>query len=272
MPLVLLGILISVFGTCFLKSHLLVWSFLVLGSLSVCGWLKPKIPSVSLALYFVVSVLGSLLFLISCSDIWVSPLLLQLSLLLKLGFAPFHFWVFTILSPLKIGPLVFFLGPLKIGILWLLVSVSHPSLLLAFAALLVGVLLLWLTATLHIVVYASGSCQLIILLLMGPSFFPSYFLIYLIALLGIFWFTTQNVSSLFAFLCLGALPPLTMFWAKVLALSVLPILSSFLLLLISLLTLFPYLQCSLGLGWSNTTSPTYGSFLCLLPFFLVSLL
>jgi len=35
--LVLLGILVSVAGTTIVSSHFIVWSFLVVGTLSVCG-------------------------------------------------------------------------------------------------------------------------------------------------------------------------------------------------------------------------------------------
>merc|ERR1740131_659778 len=106
----------------------MIWSFLVIGSLSTCGWLKTKISSEAIVLYFVVSALGRLLFLLSCSDFVLSNILLQLALLLKLGFAPFQFWVFKVIFPLNISSLCFFLGPLKVGLLWLLVNITHSSL------------------------------------------------------------------------------------------------------------------------------------------------
>ena len=90
---------------------------MVLGSLSVCGWLKPKVSSDALVLYFVVSVVGSLLFLVSSSGGFFTSILLQLSLLLKIGIAPFQFWVFKILAALPVPSLCFFLGPLKVGLL-----------------------------------------------------------------------------------------------------------------------------------------------------------
>ena len=115
--LVLLGILLSVTGTTLVCSQFWVWSFLVLGSLSVSCWLKSKVTTEAIILYFVVSVLGSLVFLVSCSELWFSCTLLQLSLMLKLGLAPFQFWVFKVLSPLDMSSLCFFLGPLKFGLL-----------------------------------------------------------------------------------------------------------------------------------------------------------
>lgn len=267
-----LGILLAVSGTTLVKSHLLVWSFLVIGSLSTCGWLKPKVPSVALVLYFVVSALGSLLFLLSCTEFLFSHILLQLSLLLKLGLAPFQFWVFKVLFPLNIPSLCFFLGPLKFGLLWLLVSSSHPSLLLYFASLCLGITLLWLSSTITIVLYASGSCQLLFLVLLGPYVFIYYEPTYLLALLGVSWFSSKLLSSFFAFLRLGALPPLTMFWAKVLALASLPALFAGLLLLTSLLTLWPYIRCSVELNAKSSSSPLHRAFLISYPCLTVSFL
>jgi len=266
---VLLGILVAVLGTTLLKTHLLVWSFLVIGSLSVSGWLKTKIPSDALVLYFIVSALGSLLFLLSCSGIVLSNLLLQLALLLKLGLAPFQFWVFKVLSPLNITSLCFFLGPLKVGLLWLLVNITHPSLILASSSLCLGIILLWLSSHIHLVLYASGSCQLLILVVLGPSVFPVYYSVYLFALLGVSWFRSKIISSFFAFLSLGALPPLTMFWAKVLALVSLPSVFSGLVILTSLLSLWPYLRCSVENSTQTSTSILHGSLIIFFPCYIV---
>lgn len=114
---VLLGIFLSVLGTCVLSSPFVIWSFLVLGSLSSVGWLKSKLSPGVLSLYFLVSVLGSLLFLVGCSRFSYSALVLQLALLLKSGLAPFQFWVHKVLQNLDIGSLCVFLGPLKFGLL-----------------------------------------------------------------------------------------------------------------------------------------------------------
>jgi len=268
---VLLGILISVFGITLTISHLLIWSFIVLGTLCVCGWLKPKVESDALVLYFVVSVLGRLLFLVSCSGVFWSRLLLQLGLLLKLGMAPFQFWVYKVLRTIDIPTLCFFLGPLKVGLLWLVVSVVHPSLVLATASLVLGILLLWVSSKFQLVLYASGSCQLLILVLLGPSSFPQYFSIYLLSLLGFYWLDSGYISSIFAFLGLGALPPLTIFWAKVLALATLPFQWAVLVIIVSLLRLWPYLRCSVGLTTSAHTSLLHCLFLILFPMFLVTI-
>ena len=267
----LLGILTSVLGTCFSTSQLLVWSFLVIGSLSVCGWLKAFLSSDALVLYFVVSVLGGLLFLISSIESILSSLVLQLALLLKLGIAPFQFWVFKVLSQLELGQLCFFLGPSKVGFLWLLVNISFPSYILASLSLFLGLSLLWLSYKLQLVLYASGACQLLILLLLGPSSFAPYYFIYTTALFGVFCIQLSVVSGLVAFLCLGALPPLTMFWAKVIAIFLLPFFSSVLVLLISLLCLYPYIRTAIFLSSPTQTSFLPLASLILLPFLVFSL-
>jgi len=266
---VLLGILVAVIGTSLVSTQLMIWSFLVLGSLSVIGWLKTKIPSDALVLYFVVSALGSLLFLLSCCDFVLSNILLQLALLLKLGLAPFQFWVFKVLFPLNITSLCFFLGPLKVGLLWLLVNITHPSLILASASLCLGIILLWLSSQIQIVLYASGSCQALILVVLGPSVFPLYYSVYLTALLGVSWFRSKIISSFFAFLSLGALPPLTMFWAKVIALLALPTLYAGLVIITSLLSLWPYIRCSVVLNSQSRTSILHSSILILYPCYIV---
>jgi len=269
--IVLLGILISVLGTTLTISHLLIWRFIIIGSLSVCGWLKSKIASDALVLYFVISVLGSLIFLVSCRAVYFSRLLLQLALLLKIGFAPFQFWVFKVLRSLDMSRLCFFLGPLKVGYLWLIVNVGTPFLVLLTVSLVLGLVILWLSPQTHLVLYASGSCQLLILVLLGPSAFAVYYSIYLLALLGIFWYSSGFISSFFAFLGLGALPPLTIFWAKVLAVLSLPFLYACFVMLVSLLRLWPYVRCSVGLSSASNTSFLHRWLLLLYPIFLVTI-
>jgi len=267
----LLGILISVIGTTFTLSHLTIWSFMVIGSLSVSGWLKSKVDSDGLVLYFIISVMGSLLFLLRSRGAYYSSLFLQLALLLKLGLAPFQFWVFKVLCSLDIPRLCFFLGPLKVGLLWLIVRVVHPSLALFSLSLLVGLTLLWLSSAANVVLYASGSCQLLILVFLGPSAFALYYSIYLITLVGFYWTSTGSITPFFAFLGLGALPPLPIFWAKVFALDSLPFINGALVLFVSVLRLWPYIRCSVGSSSTSHSSLFHCVLLILYPSCIVSL-
>jgi len=264
---VFLGILISVLGTTLTISTLLIWRFMVIGSLSVCGWLKTKVSTDALVLYFVISVVGSLLFLVSSGESFCSSLIIHLSLLLKLGLAPFQFWVIKVLSTLDISRLCFFLGPLKVGLLWLTVNIVRHSFPLSSLSFFVGLIVLWVSTQAYLVLYASGSCQLLILVLLGPSAFALYYSIYIIALIGVSWFYTGSVSPFFAFLGLGGLPPLTIFWAKVFALVSLPFVYGVLVISASLLRLFPYIRCSVVISWSGHSSLFHRLLLILIPIY-----
>lgn len=232
----LLGILLSIFGTILTLSAFITWVFLVLGSLCLCGWLKTKLPSRSLVLYFVVSVLGSLSFLVSCCGLPCSGILLQLSLLLKLGIAPFHFWILPMLSYFDLFSLCFFLGPTKVGLLFLLLcsSLSSPSLFLL--STFVGLFLLFLSRHIYLVVYASGSLQLIILYFLSPTYIIVYWCIYMLSLVCVALSSSCHFSPLMAFLGLAAIPPFTMFWGKLLVLCYLPTFLSFFVLVLSCLS------------------------------------
>ena len=115
------------------------------------------------------------------------------------------------LLPLDLVSTCFFLGPLKLGILYLLVDISRPSIILLSLSLLTGLVLLFLATHISVLLFASGSVQLLILVLLGPSLCPFYYLIYLFSLLGMVFFACSLISQFFAFLALAGLPPLTIF-------------------------------------------------------------
>jgi len=240
---------------------------MVLGTLSICGWLKTKVSTDALVLYFVVSVVSRLLFLLSAGSHSLSASFLQLALLLKLGLAPFHFWVYKVIISLSLTSLCTFLGPLKLGILWLLVNINGASLLLFSASLFLGLILLWNSSSIHLLLFASGARQLVILVLLGPSFFVVYYIIYLFALLGVALVSFNLVSPFIAFACLSGIPPFTMFWAKVLAVYHSPFMWACLFILVSCLSLWPYMLCSIHFPSSPNTSFLPVSLLSLLPCF-----
>merc|ERR1712212_451570 len=139
---VFLGALLSVAGVLLSMHFLVVFMFLVLSSLSICGWLKSQVPSSSLVVYFVVSASGSLIFLLGSNVPTYSSVLTSLSLLMLLGFAPFQFWVYQILPHLSLLSLCTFLGPLKLGLLWLLATQSNFPVPMAVLSVLYGLTIL----------------------------------------------------------------------------------------------------------------------------------
>jgi len=234
---------------------------MVLGTLCLTSYVSTLLPSSSLILFFVVSELGSLLFLLGSILDGPNCFVLALSLLLKLGFAPFQFWVYPVLAHLPVPSLFFIIGPSKLGLLHLFVSVCGSFSFLCLLCLLVGLNILFLSSSLNFLLYASGSVQLLFLVCLGPlAFFPYYFS-YLTALFCLVACHYSLLSPLSSILSLSGLPPLVFFWGKVFALSILPFYSGCLLLVASCLSLFPYLSWALLRTSVTSTSP---SLLCLL--------
>jgi len=255
------------------SSPFFLCAFIVLGTLCLTSYTSTLLPSSSLVLFFAVSELGSLLFLLGSFLDGPSCLVLSLSLMLKLGFAPFQFWVYPVLSHLSVPSLFFIIGPTKLGLLYLFVSVCGSYSFLCFLCLLVGLNILFLTTSLNFLLYASGSVQLLFLVCLGPlAFFPYYFS-YLTAVFCLVACYYSLLSPLSSILSLSGLPPLVFFWGKVYALSVLPIYSGCLFLVASCLSLFPYLSWALLRSSFSTSSPMLLSFLTLVslvPSFLLS--
>lgn len=90
-----------------------------------------------------------------------------------------------------------------------------------------------LATGLPIILYASGSLQLLFLDLLGPSIFIAYYSAYTLALLGLVSMFYYRLSPLVSMLALGGLPPLAFFWGKLLALSLFSLPFAALLLLTS---------------------------------------
>merc|ERR1712212_1412505 len=57
----------------------------------------------------------------------------------------------------------------------LLENIDYPSILLFSASLFLGLILIWSSTSLHLLLFGSGASQLIILVLLGPFFFPNLF-------------------------------------------------------------------------------------------------
>ena len=173
------------------------------------------------------------------------------------------------LLPLDLVSTCFFLGPLKLGILYLFLDISRPSLILLSLSLITGLVLLLLATHISGLLFASSSVQLLILVFLGPVLGLLYYVIYLFGLLGIVFFAWSLISQYFAFLALSGLPPLTIFWSKALAILFLPSLYSGIVLAISILSLWPYMGHCLMLRSSVSTSFLHCGFLCFFPAFLL---
>jgi len=264
----LLGVIFSQLGLILLTSYLGVWVFLVLSSLCTLGWLKSFLPSSSLALYFVVSVLGSLIFLLSQGFSYTRHILMCLGLFLIMGFAPFQFWVLPILAHLTRATLITFLGPAKLGYLFLAIGHSSCSAVLPIFSFLLGFVYLFSTSYLSIILYGSSALQLLPLVLLGLDKFWSFQLVYLVSLATFYFYFLCLTTPIFCFLCLFGIPPLGIFSAKLAALSVLPTIRGSVFLVVTALLAFPYLRTAMVLPSYGTTTFLLALSQVVLPFVL----
>lgn len=119
-----MGILISMLGQVCCSSSLSLWSFLVLSTVCSICYFKQYFTPASLVLYFICSVVAGLIFLCGSLCFNFASCVSNLGLLLKLGLAPFHFWLVKVATSLSLFPLFTLLGLLKVGPLFLLVCGS----------------------------------------------------------------------------------------------------------------------------------------------------
>ena len=259
------GIWLSSLGLVSFSSSVLSWFWIILSTLSFVGWLKGQVSSSALSLFFVASLISSLLFLLGTLSGPFTHILIQLSILLKLGYAPFQFWVYKILPQLKFNNLVLFLGPFKFGFLMLFSHLNSTFTPFVLPSLILGIVLLCITSSLQIVLYASGSSLFFLLsLLMGPCSLI-FILTYNLSLILVLCWHYGLSSLFFALLSLVGLPPLGMFWAKAIMLAVLPFTFALLLLLVSSLTFWSYCRCGTLSRDVCHTSFTISSITILLP-------
>lgn len=241
----LLGVGISVLGLLSLSSLLPSWAFMVLGSLSALGYFSSSLPGHSLALFFMSSALGSLIFFLGSPSASVFPRICGVGLLLSMGLPPFHFWSLSIISYLDITSLVFFLGPIKIGYLSIYISFSSGFFLFSLIPLVLGFLIFYTSNSLSFLLFASSSMQLIIYCFLRFSLFVFFYFIYLLCLSSVIFVEHKLIRPLLSFLSLAGLPPLGTFWSKALVVSVLQTHIATLVLVISGLLFYPYVSMAI---------------------------
>jgi len=253
---VLLGIFFSVICLTVSSHTIFLWMCLVLGSISTTGWLSYSLPSHPLSIYFASSVTGGLLFVFSTYSSSLPPLFLFTSLLLLIGFFPFQFWSFLVLPHLPLYLVCVFLGPIKFGYLWLLLESPTYFFWLGMLSLCTGLLIIYTALSSWALLWASSSVLLFQLLLLDSRLGLIYYVVYSITLLSISYFVLFSYSLTLPFICVAGIPPLGIFWAKLLSLVRLPLLHCLVLLFISSLVLFPYFYARVScrpLGFPSIT-------------------
>ena len=129
--------------------------------------MKPKIEPSILVTYFIVSVLGSLLFLASTVAPAYLSLLFGLSLFLLIGMPPFHFWLLALLPSLDLPSTILFLGPMKSGYILLLLSSQESFFPLGLLAFFFGIVVVWSARCFGLIIFGSQCCHILFLLLLS---------------------------------------------------------------------------------------------------------
>jgi len=254
---VLLGVSFSVLGLTVSSHFLFIWMCLVLGTLSTTGWLAFFLPALPLSLYFVSSVLGGLLFVFSSYSSSLPPLFVFLALLLLLGFFPFQFWSFSVLANLPLSVTCVFQGPLKLGYLFLLLECPLNLLWVGLVSFVTGLILIFTSIKIWALLWASSSTLLLQVLLFDSFFGFLFYIVYSSTMLCLSYYVDTNFSLLIFFCSLAGMPPIGMFWPKLLALYSLPFFHCMVLLFCSALTLYPYLV--FGLAHPSYSLPSFSS-------------
>jgi len=225
----------------------IVWIFLEINTLSICFLFskdlsKGKLKLIFVVIYYSVQVFSSLLILISvikCEFLLFqnSDFLLLIGVLIKMGLWPFHSWYLKIIYRLEIN-----FDSLWIMITWqkllplfiiLFSTLLHvESFLLVLVILNLILSLIYLKNVLNIKSVLGFSSinsnrWLIILVFFSIIIWKLFLLVYSLRIISIIYFVnregTRRIRNLVILLALvfniGGLPPILMFWAKVLTIK-----------------------------------------------------
>jgi len=172
--------------------------------------------------YYIPSVIGGLLWLVGSFCYPFLPYLIFFGLSLKLGLFPFTGWAVTVCLGLNPLQLFLFLGPLKVGLLYLIVFSTPVCVPLSFLSFVFGLVMLSNSNTFALILLSSSLVTFFYLILISPFAFIFYLCAYLVTLFLLCGLPFLECSILTALLGLAGLPPFALFWGKLLVLVSLP--------------------------------------------------
>lgn len=258
---------------------LVIWLRLELRTFSFLPFIFSRSQtSFSSAKYFLIQRVASVIILFSFffNHTIVSIRLMFLRLILKLGMAPFHFWVPNLARSLQIKEFLIFLIWQKIGPLFMIsfIPVLQPLIKTTLGLLRVAVgRLLGLKQTQWKQIFVFSSVNhlgwLVISRIASFWLFVVYFIVYAISFVqtiifnfskifnsSIFSFTNLRLVNLLIILSLAGLPPMLGFFTKILVILYLMsyqmLIPLFLIILFSVLSIFFYLKIFFSLSLTHT--------------------
>lgn len=192
--------------------------------------------------YYIPSVVGGLVWLLGSFCYPFMPYLIFLGLSLKLGLFPFTGWAVTVSLGLHPHQLFFFLGPLKVGLLYLILFGSPVPVALSSLSFVFGLLILSNSSSRNLLLLASSLISFFFFTFMSSLSFIFYLSTYLVALSLLSDFPGLVCSWPLALLGLAGLPPLCLFWGKLFVLFSLPTSNSVIFLFLNGICLPAYLS------------------------------
>lgn len=172
--------------------------------------------------YYIPSVIGGLLWLVGSFCFPFMPYLIFLGLSLKLGLFPFTGWAVSVCLGLRPHQLFFFLGPLKVGLLYLIIFSSPVCFPLSFLSFVFGLVMLSSSSSFFLILLSSSLITFFYFTFISPFAFIFYLCTYLVTLFLLSGLPGLECSLLTALLGLAGLPPFSLFWGKLLVLVSLP--------------------------------------------------
>lgn len=217
-------LLLLLSSTCLLcvKSTLFLFILISLQSIGFVSLLSHSNSHKIGVSYYIPSVIGGLLWLVGSFCYPFLPYLIFFGLSLKLGLFPFTGWAVTVCLGLNHSQLFFFLGPLKVGLLYLIVFSTPVCVPLSLLSFVFGLVMLSVSSSLALILLSSSLITFLYFILIPPFAFIFYLSAYLVTLFLLCGLPGLECSILTALLGLAGLPPFSLFWGKLFVLVSLP--------------------------------------------------
>nr|QPM99850.1 NADH dehydrogenase subunit 2 [Haemaphysalis flava] len=226
----------------------------------------------SMISYFIVQSFSSILFFMSSSMIYMNyfyfmAILINISVLIKLGMIPFHFWLISISEVLDYNSFLLILTIQKIIPLFILFKMKTKiSLFISILSLMMSsIMILNLKMLKKILIFTSIShlSWMIVLMFILSNFWISYMIIYFLMINSIVNFLKKNmimslnglisnkisvnekISIIISMMSLGGMPPLLGFVIKFIAIKLIIKYSMILMMILimsSLINIFIYIR------------------------------
>ena len=217
------GVLLGSLAAISINSWPLVWLGFELNLINfVPAFIREENNKKPAIIYFIVQRVGSIIILsraiVAESKITVS-LFVLIGLLVKMGAAPFHFWLPRVLTQLSTPGLYLIITWQKLAPIWVAMILIVTKTFISFLNLFIGSFIITVITRPIIVIIFSGIRQLAWILMIQTKILATFIFIYYIILLPIIFYLNTNTKNFFwGIMNAGGLPPFSGFLIKIKAL------------------------------------------------------